>query len=219
MQRHGMTKTPEYYSWASMKSRCLNPKNDRYAEYGGRGITICKRWIDSFENFYADMGPRPDKTTLERRDTDGNYEPENCCWATQKEQQSNRRNNNLLTHDGVTLTITEWSRRLGFKERAIAWRLRNGWSVDRALTEPRISKYAKRNPASGYNGVRCTKGLYFACLRIDGKRRCFGGFSSFEDAARGYDKLARKHYGDKAVLNFPEEHGETLAQRRTGGES
>ncbi len=88
---HGMTDSPTFRSWAAMKTRCLNPNGARYASYGGRGITICEQWVNSFENFLADMGPRPSGTTLDRVDNDGNYEPGNCRWATPSQQNSNRR--------------------------------------------------------------------------------------------------------------------------------
>jgi len=90
--RHGRIKTSEYYAWADMKSRCLYPKDWRYPEWGGRGITICQNWIDSFEAFFNDMGLRPGPGySLDRINNDGNYEPSNCRWATAKEQASNRR--------------------------------------------------------------------------------------------------------------------------------
>jgi len=87
---HGLSKTPEYRAWASMVQRCTNPNNARYDRYGGRGISICVRW-NKFENFLADMGPRPTKGhSVDRKDNEGNYEPGNCRWATRSEQQNNK---------------------------------------------------------------------------------------------------------------------------------
>jgi hypothetical protein len=94
--KHGYAQTgmkhPLYTIWSAMKDRCHNPNNKQYADYGGRGITVCDRWRNSFPNFLEDMGERPEGLTLERSDNDGNYEPSNCVWETRKKQAENRRN-------------------------------------------------------------------------------------------------------------------------------
>ena len=110
---HGKTGTPTYRVWCAIKARCLNENNPDYDYYGGRGITICDRWKDSFENFYTDMGERPNGKTIDRIDVDGNYEPSNCRWATPKEQSDNKRNNKILTAKGISLNVAQWSDLLG----------------------------------------------------------------------------------------------------------
>jgi hypothetical protein len=131
---HGLRSVPEYNIWAGIKQRCCNPSSELFARYGARGITICDRWRESFEAFYADMGPRPTpQHTIERKNNDGNYEPGNCIWATMKVQERNRRNNRLLTHEGITATIAEWSERTGIAYATIYSRLRKGVPVAVAL--------------------------------------------------------------------------------------
>lgn len=99
---HGGVYTPEYTVWLTMRKRCNDPKHDSYRSYGGRGISVCKEWAN-FANFYADMGPRPTpQHSIDRVDNNGNYEPSNCRWATLKEQHRNRRDNRMITHEGIT---------------------------------------------------------------------------------------------------------------------
>lgn len=140
---HGMAgrkKTPTYKSWENMKKRCTNPHNRDFRHYGGRGISICARWQD-FTLFLADMGRRPSpQHSLDRIDNAGNYEPENCRWTTPKEQHNNTRRNVRLTYHGVTLTVAQWAERIGIKSICLFMRLRRGWSIERALTPPPLTR-------------------------------------------------------------------------------
>lgn len=137
---HGKSKTPEYRSWCSIKERCYNKKNNRYYRYGGRGIVICDRWLNSFENFISDMGERPSaEYSIERINNDGNYEPSNCKWATIEEQASNKSSNSYLTFKGITDTISGWSRRTGIKRRTLEERVKRwGFDIEKILTKGAI---------------------------------------------------------------------------------
>ncbi len=129
---HGMYGKGVYYIWGGIIGRCLNPKSKYYTRYGGRGITVCDRWRHSFENFQADMGPRPSpKHTIERKDNDRGYSPDNCCWATMKEQASNR--SNTIRVNGVTLAAMAESS--GIPLSVIQERHKHGWPPE-SLTEP-----------------------------------------------------------------------------------
>ena len=118
--RHGLHRSPEYRAWNAMKDRCLNPKNKRYRHYGGRGIKVCDSWL-KFENFYADMGPRPSPSlSIDRVNNDGNYEPGNCQWSTLEQQNNNRSfYNRYVTVDGVRMTVAQASRILGLSHSVI----------------------------------------------------------------------------------------------------
>jgi hypothetical protein len=130
---HGGTRTKEYRVWQLMRARCDDATNPHY---GGRGLSVCDRW-EAFENFYADMGPRPSSEhQIERRDNDAGYGPENCVWATPKEQANNRSSNRLLTLGGLTLTMQQWSEELCLPYKTIHSRVGRGWSVERALSTP-----------------------------------------------------------------------------------
>ncbi len=129
---HGASSSRAYRIWHAIKARCLNPNTTHYRSYGGRGITICKRWM-SFSNFLADMGQPPDGHEIERINNNLGYKPSNCRWATRREQQNNRRSNRLLTHDGKTMTVAEWSRFLNFSHKTIRSRLDYGMSTAEAL--------------------------------------------------------------------------------------
>lgn len=138
-QVHGHTrfgrKSTEFSVWSDMIRRCSDPKRKRYADYGGRGIVVCERWL-SFENFLADMGPRPEGTSLDRLFNDHDYAPTNCRWRTRREQARNARSNRPLELNGITKILCVWAEELGVDPRTISKRLKRGWSVARALTGP-----------------------------------------------------------------------------------
>ena len=128
---------PLYSTWLGMRARCNCPTSRRYSHYGARGIRVCSRW-DDFQLFAADMGPKPSpKHTIERIDNQGDYEPLNCRWATQKEQCSNKRNVRLITFDGFTGTIPDWCERLGLKYLTLYNRLQN-MPLEKALTKGKM---------------------------------------------------------------------------------
>lgn len=134
---HGMTKSTECKIWNSMKQRCSNVKNSKFVDYGGRGIKVCQRWLNSFENFYSDMGPRPSKGhSIGRMDNDGNYEPSNCKWETVEEQVSNKRNTTILFINGKSVPLPIAARIHKIKPRLIRDRIKSGWSHERAVCVP-----------------------------------------------------------------------------------
>lgn len=125
-----------YSSWHAMMHRCYDPKNYKFHNHGGRGITVCERWKD-YLNFKEDMGEPTEGLSLERIDNDGNYEPSNCKWATRKEQGRNKRNNRLLTYKGETKCMAEWCEIFNINFSTLDSRLRySKWSVEKALTTP-----------------------------------------------------------------------------------
>jgi hypothetical protein len=140
----GRSKLLAYATWRRMKERCYNPKHDRYPEYGGRGVTVCERWRDSFPNFLADMGDRPGlEYSIDRRDPNGHYEPGNCRWAIDADQRINKRNSRYVTYQGRLRLLIELCRELGKDYGTIACRVYVlEWPVDKALEIP-IRPYRK----------------------------------------------------------------------------
>lgn len=133
-ETHGMSYTKVYYVWKAMLDRCYRVRNKQYMGYGGRGIIVCRRWMN-FENFMLDIGDRPtEKHTLERRDNNGHYTPNNCYWATRVEQNRNKRNNRYITIDNVTLPLASWCEKFNIDQTVVSKRLRRGWSMYEALT-------------------------------------------------------------------------------------
>jgi hypothetical protein len=144
-ERHLMSYTPEHRAWSSMKNRVCNPNVIGYNYYGGRGITVCDRWLNSFENFLEDMGNRPsDKHSLDRIDVNGNYEPSNCRWATIEQQNSNKTSNVMVTYKGETKYLAEWARVLNTSQQLLMYRLNVAkWSVEKTFETP-IKKIRKK---------------------------------------------------------------------------
>lgn len=151
VKKHGWHGTSEYTTWASMKNRCCREANNNFSTYGGRGILVCASWQESFENFIADMGPKPSNGhTLERRDVNGHYEPGNCYWATSEEQANNRRDNVFYEIDGKKLTQAQLARSVGLTPSTLNIRLnKHGMSVEEATKTP-LKKI--RNEQFAHNG-------------------------------------------------------------------
>lgn len=132
---HGMDGTPTYNTWAHMLTRCRNVNHKQYPSYGGRGIKVCERWL-SFEDFFSDMGIKPNDMSLDRIDNDGNYEPSNCRWATSNEQNRNRRVSPKYEWHGEIKSLADLADMHGLKWRRVYERMRSGWTLERALTTP-----------------------------------------------------------------------------------
>ena len=139
---HGESdKTSENKAWQAMRYRCLNKEHDRYRYYGGKGIGICQRWLDSYENFLADMGRKPSpKHSLDRIDGDKDYSPGNCRWASWTEQANNKGNNRIIQYGYCRRTMAQWARTRRMSYSALSRRLDLGWSIHDALFKP-VKKY------------------------------------------------------------------------------
>lgn len=147
---HGLTHSRTWNSWSSMLERCYSPVHKSYKDYGGRGVTVCQEWRDSFVAFLNYMGIRPDGTTLGRIKNDGVYEPGNCQWEGAKQQCRNRRSSRFIECFGKRLTLVEWSELSGIPHDTLSYRMRT-WSVEKALTQP-IKKQS--NSRVAVNGSR-----------------------------------------------------------------
>lgn len=134
----GASKT--YAIWRSIKQRCFNPNTEHYARYGGRGITMCDAWANSYAAFLADVGEKPKGMTLERINNDGNYELTNVRWSSRKEQANNRTTNVFVTHEGKTMTLAQWAEHLGYKYGLIGSRWKKGVRGDALFAPPRWNR-------------------------------------------------------------------------------
>ena len=141
--KHGYHGTPTYRSWLAMHTRCRWTKGKDYARYGGRGIKVCARWM-SFPNFLEDMGDRPAGLVLERKNTDGDYNKENCHWASPKTNANNRSNNRRFACGGRCLSLVDWSIETGIPISTLRNRLLRGWSVRRTMSTPAAAKHRRK---------------------------------------------------------------------------
>lgn len=145
MYKHGMYNTKLYYTYNNILTRLRNPNHAQYMDYGGRGISMCAEWLDedngfiSFYNWATENGYE-EGLTIDREDVNGNYSPDNCRWVSMATQCNNRRSNKNYTHNGLTMTATEWSKHLGGNKDLIYNRMRQGWSIEKALSTPVVSK-------------------------------------------------------------------------------
>lgn len=134
---HGRSGSVEYSIWNAMRHRCGNPQNNAWADYGGRGITVCERWRESFENFIADMGARPSpRHSIDRINNSAGYSPENCRWATQSEQMRNTRRTTFIVLDGARVPAISVYEKHGISRQLFDCRVSSGWDAVRAATTP-----------------------------------------------------------------------------------
>lgn len=159
--------TKTYLAWRNMRSRCTSPQNASWANYGGRGITVCETWKDSYDAFFEDMGPSPEGHSLDRIDVNGNYSPENCRWVGWDVQANNKRDNVHLTHNGETMTASQWAKHLGIGRDTLFRRLNvYKMDVERALTPGSLNRERKCGTRQGYErGCRCVE-----CRAVNAKR-------------------------------------------------
>lgn len=132
--KHGMCKTKIYKIWAVMLQRCFNQDNKGYKNYGGRGIKVCSEWL-KFENFYKDMGDKPEGMTLDRKNNNLGYCKSNCKWSNRKEQNNNKRNNILITYKNKTQTLSQWAEELNINYNIFFYRFKSGWDIKKILTK------------------------------------------------------------------------------------
>lgn len=169
---HGMSNDRLYIIWCNMKARCYNKNNPKYDDYGGRGITVCKEWLDDFMNFYnwAMENGYSKELEIDRKDNNGNYEPSNCRWTNRITQMNNTRNNMLLSFMGETKTIHQWAEEYKIEFSCLRWRIDNGWSVEKALKTPSKRRYIEyKGEIKTIQEWAIEYGLKYSCLqyRID----------------------------------------------------
>lgn len=146
----GGVKTPEYQTWARIKTRCTNENHSDYPDYGGRGLMVAAEWVDDFEAFYAHIGPKPtSKHSIDRIDNERGYEPGNVRWATTEVQSNNKRSNHSLTVGDQTMTIRQWAQKTGLDQKTICMRVLRGWSAEDAVSKPAVAPQPTAITANG----------------------------------------------------------------------
>lgn len=169
--KHGLKQHPLYVRWSAMKNRCYNPNDDYYHNYGGRGIKVCDRWRNSVDNFLEDMGMPPEGYTLDRKDNDGDYSPENCRWSTPKEQGRNKSDTVWVEYRGERVKRIELAERFGVEPKVLHQRLHvQGWSLERSLDPPRV--YGRGTGMLAGLNVK-TRGIVFG-KKVSGLARVCG---------------------------------------------
>lgn len=186
---------PLYRTWVAMIERCDNPNSISWKHYGRRGVAVCVRWLNSFDDFVSDMGPKPTGHQVDRKDTNGNYCPENCRWATRKEQNRNRRDNVFIEWRGESLTVIAWAERLGISRHFIDYRLEHGWSPERIFTTPTIPR------PSDYTTFLCPKcGAKMQSAGVD--RNSKGRYRVWCCKTHGYGAHIKQPIPDGAILKI-----------------
>lgn len=203
--RTGGKVCPEYTAWAHMRRRCTDTNYKYYHRYGGRGIKVCPQW-DNFDVFFRDMGKKPNKKySLDRIDNDGNYEPGNCRWATQKQQVNNSSRVLRINAFGETLKSEEWAERYGVPNKTIVNRLRKGWSAERAVSTPLKTLRSPRRSGNEWGNVPVG-----GCITVP---TC-GTTAKGECRARVRLRMSvyfyNRRHGTSIVVGFDYSHPDTL---------
>ena len=180
---HGYSRTPTYNTWANMIGRCTNSNRPDYARYGGSGICVCERWL-SFENFLHDMGEKPEGLSIDRINPSGNYEPNNCRWATQEQQDNNKRTTLWVVLNGEAMSAKIAATNLQIPYERIRWAIQEYGADWYAYATSPSSGVLQRNNATGFRGVSVHKasGLFHARIEKNKVRKSLGYFKTAKEA-------------------------------------